>query len=274
MSPLEQYQHSGLATPIRFHSGKKLAFLIKWGGGFLIFGSVVALFDQEPYVPLVGVFGLLFFGTCLYIMQSTVKRSKSRGMVEISEEGIYMAHIDMVLPWKDLGPAWSFGVKIAFVNMRDIFYAVKNISTHQKEMTRYGKWLLKVSRWTAKLKHGEAINWGLNKLISTAALPVGMKVDDYDQQLKLMKKAINDDPDAAVFNIPSFLTWETTTEGLMEIINHEVLIRNGDSAGILTKERSNQDFEEKLRSLHRLFQDGILTEKEYQLKKEEILKEA
>lgn len=274
LSPLEQYRKFGLEDPIRFHSGKKLELFIKWGGGFLLLGSVVALFEEDDFAPLIGIFGLLFFGTGLYLMQSTIRRSKSRGMVEISEEGIYMAHIDMVLPWKDLGPTWSFGMKIAFVNMRDIFYAVRNISTHEKKMTRYGKWLLKMSRWTAKLKHGEAINWGFQKLIASAALPIGMKVDDYDQQLKHMKKAINDDPDAAVFNIPSFLTWETTTEGLMEIINQEVLIRNGDPGDTLTKENANQDFEVKLRSLHRLYEDGILTDEEYKAKKEKILEDA
>lgn len=139
LSTLEQYRKFGLEKPIRFYSGKKLELFIKWGGGILLLGSVIALFEKEDYAPLIGVFGLLFFGFAIFVKQSTLNRSKSRGMVEISEEGIYMAHIDIVLPWKDLGPAWSFGVKIAFVNMKDIFYAVKNIRIHEKKMTFYRK---------------------------------------------------------------------------------------------------------------------------------------
>ena len=60
----------------------------------------------------------------------------------------------------------------------------------------------------------------------------------------------------------------------MEIINQEVLVRNGDPLGLLKKGDSNQDFEMKLRSLHRLYEDGILTEEEFEAKKEEVLKEA
>lgn len=54
------------------------------------------------------------------------------------------------------------------------------------------------------------------------------------------------------------------------ISSWEVSIDSTDSTNSLRKS-SNTDFEEKLRKLQRLKEDGLLSEKEFQRKREEIL---
>ena len=47
-----------------------------------------------------------------------------------------------------------------------------------------------------------------------------------------------------------------------------------DLGGVKSGEASEADFDEKLRKLHKLYQDGILTEAEYEKEKKEILDSA
>jgi hypothetical protein len=225
MNALEQYRRSGLREPIRIRPGCMFHVML-WGGhAFLLLGSLLALEEGGAFEAFMGLFGLLFFGTTFVIMLTALLRGGRRGTVEISAEGIYMSHIGVVLPWADIGPAWSQSVRVSGVAMHDVCFVVRDARTHMTRMGAMGRFLFSLSMKLSRSRKGGAIQWGLHGLLAAMDAGTGMH-RQMAEALDRMRAAVLEEPGAMVFNVPIALRFGLKADDLVALMNAEVMARH------------------------------------------------
>jgi hypothetical protein len=225
MKPIEQYQRFGLAQPITIRPGVRYHLLLWGGGGFLMLGCVLALTQRAGFEQAMGALGLLFFGLALGIMIFALVKSRSRGLCELSEHGLYMAHLGVILPWKDIGPAWCAVYEHQGGRTKDVCFVLRNITQHIAGTRRIGRFLLRLSQRVAQSKSEGILVWGLRIFMKHA--DVSELYDQLAVELGLMREAIQNQPDSSVFNIPVPLRFGISAEELVAILNREFAVRRG-----------------------------------------------
>lgn len=225
MKPIEQYQRFGLERPITFGPGAGFHLLLWGGGSFLILGCIVAMAKGDIFEQFIGAFGLVFFGFALGIMIFALLKSGGRGLFQISNQGIYMSHIGVVLPWEDIGPAWCSLIKHQGGKTKDVVFLLRNVSRHTTRMGKTGRMLIGLSKKVSHSAPGSLVDWGLKAFFFAADAD-----DAYDQlavELDWMRNSVMNESDSTVFNVPVPLRFGISAEDLVAIINHEVALRNG-----------------------------------------------
>jgi hypothetical protein len=226
MKPIEQYKRYGLEKPITIRPGLRFHLLLWGGGSFLILGSIAGLASSDLQNKLIGAFGLIFFGLALSMMVLALVKSGSRGLMQISKEGIYMSHLGVLLPWKDIGPAWCSVTKHQGMKIKDVAFLLRNVSQHTARMEKLGKLSVGISKRMAHSKPGGLVEWGLKAFMFVADAD-----DDIQDQLKdllaKLRETVANESDSTVFNIPTALRFGIAAEDLLAIINHEVALYNG-----------------------------------------------
>ncbi|MQX35377.1 hypothetical protein [Roseospira navarrensis] len=227
MTPVDQYRQFGLREPIRIRPGC-MFHLMLWGGhAFLLTGSLLALEEGGDFEAFIGLFGLLFFGTTFVIMLVALLRGARRGTVEISRDGIFMSHIGVVLPWSDIGPAWSHPVRVRGMALTDVCFVVRNARDHMTRMDGIGRFLFTISMKLSHSRKGGAMQWGLHGLLALMDAGTGMQ-RQMGEALERMRAAVLEDPGAMVFNVPIALRFELKADDLVALMNAEVVARNPD----------------------------------------------
>ncbi|MBB4265351.1 hypothetical protein [Roseospira visakhapatnamensis] len=224
MTAMEQYRTQGLRQPIRFFPGAKFHWALWGGGSFLLLGCALMLNEGTALEQLIGLFGLLFFGTCCAILIVALARSGRRGVFEISDQGLYMAHLGLVLPWEDIGPVWINTVPLKVWSAKDLLFVLRNASHHQARADGLGRLLLRMAVASSRSRKRGVLEWGLRAgLVATDA---GMGLHrSLTTTLETMRAAVLSEPDALVFNVPITLRFGTDTDDLLAIINQEIVAR-------------------------------------------------
>lgn len=191
------------------------------GGGFLVLGCLAALASNEPHIQFVGAFGILFFGAALLLMVYTLFQSRSRGLLQLSEDGIYLAHLGTVLPWQDIGPAWVSVTRTNGVTSKEVNFVLRNSRIHQKKMSRVGSILVAISRAFSHSRPQGKTDWGL----TASLLAFGADLNALDQmrnQLRTAREQVLADKNATTFNIATPFRTGISAEDLVGIINSEI----------------------------------------------------
>jgi hypothetical protein len=228
MTPIEQYRSRGLREPIRIHAGLRFHALLWGGGGFLMLGSVIAMEEGGELEQMIGAFGFVFFGVCLSILLYALVRGGRRGLLEISGDGLFMSHIGIVLPWRDIGPAWIQTVRQSGMAIEDVGFVVRNADQHMDRMGPVGRFLFSVSRMLSRSRKGGVLDWGLHGFLAAADAGFGShrQMGDALEKARTMAMA---DPGAVVFNVPVPLRMGISASDLLGIINAEMLSRSEPS---------------------------------------------
>ena len=234
MKAIDQYRRHGLERPIAFRAGIWFHLLLWGGGSFLLLGCLVGLARGGFRAQAVVAFGLLFFGAALGIMLVAWFRSKARGLLELSKEGVYLSHIGIVLPWEDIGPAWISNVTHAGGTTKDVLFLLQNTSQHKRSADALGRLLLNLSKGVSGSKAGDGVDWSLRALL-LAIGATGQSRSQFARELEKMRNSLAEAPDATVFNMPVPLRPGISAEDLVGILNSEVARRRG----ILTGDQPN-----------------------------------
>ena len=188
----------------------------------MLLGCIVAIAEGDFLEQLIGLFGLVFFGFAFGIMFFALFRSGSQRVLELSREGIYMSHIDVVLPWKDIGPAWISITKHLGGRTKNVVFILRNVTQHTAKMGYIGRLLMNMSKKFAHSKSGGIVDWGLNTILFAA------EADDMCKQLSIelerMRNSVVNTPDTTVFNIPVPLQFGISAEDLVGIVNQEMAL--------------------------------------------------
>ncbi len=230
MKAIEQYRRDGLSRPIRFRAGLAFKLFFWWGGGFLMLGAVLMMLEGGPVEQVLGLAALLFFGLCLSIMLVAWVRGRRRGLLEISGQGLYMSHLGIVLPWRDIGPAWVYTVHQKGFALKDVTFVLDNSSQHLDRLGPLGRFLFRLSGALSRSRKGGAIEWGLHATMLAFDAGRG-KRGQMDDALEMMRQAVLARPDAIVFNVPMVLRFGISAEDMLAIINAETLARRGGETG-------------------------------------------
>lgn len=226
MKAIEQYRRDGLSRPIRLRAGLAFRLFFWWGGAFLMLMCVVAILDGGPVEQVAGLFGFVFFGFCLMVLALAWFRGRRRGLVELSEQGLYLSHLGLVLPWQDIGPAWVHTIHQRGIALKDVTFILGNASRHYDRMDAVGRLLFRISRAVSTSRPGGAVDWGLRAVL--AAMDAGTGAHrQIDQALEMMRRSVLDKPDTIVFNVPLVLRLGVSAEDMLAIINAEALARRG-----------------------------------------------
>lgn len=225
MKPIEQYRRFGLEKAITIKPGIRFHFLLWGGGSFLILGCIIAMAEGNILEQLIGAFGIVFLGLALGIMFFALIKSGSRGLLEISNQGIYMSHIGVVLPWEDLGPAWLSVIKHQGGRTKDVGFVLRNVSKHTAKMGSLGRMLMGFSKKVSHSESGGLVDWGFKALLFAA--DANDMNDQLAAELARIRNSVMNEPTSTVFNIPVPLRFGISAEDLVAIINYEVALRNG-----------------------------------------------
>lgn len=226
MTAIEQYRREGLSRPIRLRAGLAFRLFFWWGGAFLMAGSILAMVEGEPLDQMIGLIGFLFFGLCLSILALAWFRGRRRGLVELSEQGLYLSHLGVVLPWEDIGPAWIHTVHQRGFALKDVTFILGNASRHHDRMDAVGRLLFRISRAVSTSRPGGAVDWGLRAVLLAMEAGSGSH-RQMGEALEMMRRAGSEKPDTIVFNVPMVLRFGVSAEDMLAIINAEVLARRG-----------------------------------------------
>lgn len=223
MKAIEKYQQFGLKHPITLWPSIIFRLLLWGGGGFfilLLLGCIGFLAKGNLLEKLIGAFCILLFGACLAMIIYIFVQSRSRGVLELSKEGIYMSNIGYALPWKDIGPIWIYEKKFLGIKLpSDVAFVLTNVSRHTEKMDSIGRFLINIHKKASHSKSGGALDLGLIVLSFVANF---FPYERVSTEFLRMRDAVMNNPDSTVFYIPLTLCPGISAEDLVGIINREV----------------------------------------------------
>ncbi len=220
MQPYEQYEKHGLSQPIRIKPSLKMHALL-WGGGlFLLIGCFLALSDDDFKMQLIGVGGGIFFGFALTLFASALSRSKSKGLVEFSEDGLWLSSLGTTLPWHSIGPAWINTTKHAGGKTDDVVFIAKGIDRYTSDVDFFSGIHLKLMKRTLDLGKGGAIDFGLETLFNLSDDKDSF--NDLTTQIEYARNQAQSDPSAILLNIPVPFRMGINPNELVAILNNEL----------------------------------------------------
>lgn len=228
-STLQQYHDSGFTPPIRIEAGWKLALLFWLGGPFLIAGCYVAVTRGGVFGILVGAFGLVFFGVALLAIGVALWRSRRRGLIEMNPDGLYLAHIGLELPWRDLGPAWVHTTRHGRQKTEEVCYVLRNAKAHKARADFVGRGLIELARRASATRPEGGVEWGLAGLLTVSGAGEET-LEDITRWLENARLVLAEDPDAMLFSIPTPFTNGASSEDLAAIINLQTVARERASS--------------------------------------------
>ncbi|WLT40433.1 hypothetical protein NON20_24440 (plasmid) [Synechocystis sp. B12] len=153
MKLIEHYRQYGLEKPIHFRAGFIFHLLLWCCLGFII-GGIVMVVEMDIIGKLIGIFSFLFFGFAFLVMLSAWFKSGRYGLCMLSKEGLYMSHINITIPWQDIGPAWIHIFQSQGTTTKNVCYSLRNISRHRNRMGFTGKILIDLQKFVYKSKSG------------------------------------------------------------------------------------------------------------------------
>lgn len=217
---IEQFRQHGLAQPIRTKPRIMAWLFLLLGAPFLVGGAVLALITGNLFEQAVGGFGLVFFGLCFLLYAAILLRSGRRGMLEFSRDGIYHSLYGLEIAWRDVGPAWVYGVTAAGASHRDVMFILRRASHYKKKLGWVGKRLFSIMERQAKSQRGGALETGIQAI----GLLGGRA--DVSGALEEMRQRVANEDDAVALGIPRIIRFELSDNEIVEIVNSVILERS------------------------------------------------
>lgn len=219
MTPIEQYKRRGLAHPIKIRPSLKMHMLV-WGGGpLLLGGSVMMLLSSELMTQLIGLLGLIFFGSAIIIIASAVISSRQKGLVEFSQDGLWLSTLRTTLPWQSIGPAWIHTTAHEGGTTNDVVFIAKGVDRYSSELSLIPRIHLKLMKRTLKVGTGGVIDAGLEVLFELLGNEEAF--DELSDQMADARDAAQHDQTAILLNIPVPFRLGIDPKELVAIINSE-----------------------------------------------------
>lgn len=228
MEITERYQKNGLAEPIAIRPTIMMHLLIWGGGAFLLVGSGLALMSGDVVTIVIGLVGIVFFGAALIFIGGAMLRGRKRGLVEFSHSGLWLSSIAACIPWEDIGPAWVNTTSHAGGKTDDVVFIARRINKHVVNPDWLARLHLKLMRKSLQIEKGTAIDFGLKMLFQQA--DSAHSYDEMHSQLEHARAQANNDPSAALLNIPVPFRLGVSPHGLTAIINECSLKASGNDA--------------------------------------------
>ncbi|WP_299011913.1 hypothetical protein [uncultured Shewanella sp.] len=220
MDFINQYQQQGLTKPISIKPTLKMHALLWGGGAFLLAGCGVALLSEELKTQLIGLGGGLFFGFAIIICVSALLRSHSRGLVEFSQDGLWLSTLGVTLPWHSLGPAWVNVTKHDGGKTKDVVFIVKDIDRYITNLSFIPRIHLRLLKRTLDIGKGGSIDLGLEALFHFLDEKSAFK--KLTHQLEYARDQAQSNPSVILLNIPVPFRLGINPQSLVAIINVEV----------------------------------------------------
>ena len=141
METLERYKNEGLENPILIVTSLKTHAFV-WGAGFFLLGAcILALIEGNLYEQLIGLFGLFFFGLSLGILAVGIYRGRTKGLIGLYKDGLWLSTFDAILPWQCIVSSWVTRVG----STSSVMVLVKGIDDHIRNpniITHFLLWLM------------------------------------------------------------------------------------------------------------------------------------
>ncbi|ASA54635.1 hypothetical protein [Vibrio gazogenes] len=221
MNPYEQYKKNGLSKPIALKPTLKMHLLV-WGGGlFLILCCFQALRDNDIKMNLIGILGMVFSGFALALFVSVLFRGRDKGLVEFSENGLWLSSIGITLPWHAIGPAWINTTSHDGGKTDETVFIVKGIDNYTSDVGLFSRIFIKLLKRTLNIGKEGGIDFGLDSLLYL--LDSRESFDEIAEQMAFVRQQTGDDPSAILLNIPAPFRVGISSNELVAIINSEVL---------------------------------------------------
>lgn len=217
MNLTDRYAKQGLAEPITIRPTLMMHLLIWGGGAFLIVGGGLALISGDPKNVLFGVVGILFFGAALTFFGGAILRGRKRGLVEFSKSGLWLSTIAAHIPWEDIGPAWVNTTRHAGGKTDDVVFIARRVDMHVTDPDWLARLHLKLMRKSLEVGKGGAIDFGLKLLFQQ--VDSEQSYEEMVAQLEHARAQANNDPRAALLNIPVPFRLGVSPHDLVALIN-------------------------------------------------------
>ena len=218
-----RYQSQGLHEPIILRPGwKGLALVVVILPLLCVYSFWTAGLGQTE-TSLATYWAPLLFTAIALLLAAVTIRSYLRGMIALSEGGLYLAHLNQTFPWADVGPCWistSFGSK-------QINFVLRRASRHRAKGGPLARALFWISTQTAHSQKGGAVDWALELLLDKMMIPNQLR-GDLAEELATLRKQVRAAPDATALAIPLQMTGGLDARAIAAIINAEALRRQPD----------------------------------------------
>ena len=102
---------------------------------------ILALIEGNLYEQLIGLFGLFFFGLSLGILAVGIYRGRTKGLIGLYKDGLWLSTFDAILPWQCIVSSWVTRVG----NTSSVMVLVKGIDDHIRNpniITHFLLWLM------------------------------------------------------------------------------------------------------------------------------------
>ena len=231
MSPLAQYRAHRLADPIALGFGLGFRAMLFVGTPVLILLSLYAALAYSGPLRGVGLFGLLFCGAAFAFLYLAWRRAEAGAAMRLDEDGIFMAHLGLALPWDRLGPAWTVETRQQYGVGKQAVIQLQDLDGAAAEADLIGRLLLGAAQRAAS-RSDEAASWGGPTLVGLtepnapdpeASLPL------IEERLKRLRAAA-EAQGATPVGAPAAFHTGLSPDNLVAIVNAETLRRRGMSA--------------------------------------------
>ena len=222
---IQRFRENGLVQPIRTKPGIRSWLFFLLGAPFLIGGSFLALTTGGPIEFLAGLIGLPFFGVGFLIYLAVLLRAGRRGLLELSEQGIYHGLYRLEIPWADVGPAWVYGIRAGGADHRDVLFILRNASNYKSQLGVAERFLFRIMERQSRSKSGGPWDAGMKAFGLVFGEPEAGS--GAVNALQKMRDRLRDDDNSIVLGIPRIIRFGLSNEDTVEIIN-TVLTTNRD----------------------------------------------
>ena len=188
-----------------------------------------ALTEGDIEMQLFGGFGLLFFGFGLFIFACALLRSRSRGLVQFSQEGLWLANLGVTLPWTSIGPAWVLTTKHSGGKTDDVVFIAHDLDSYTRDVDLVSRLHLRLMKRTLDVGKGGVLDFGLELLFSAADEEGSL--GEVMEQMEHARDQAGSDPSAVLLNIPVPFRLGIPPRDLVAILNSELSKRSEANLG-------------------------------------------
>jgi hypothetical protein len=213
----EQFRTCGLDPPIRIKPGLRSYLFLVMAFPLLLGGSIAAITKGGALAFLVGLIGLPLFAGAMLVWLAVVLRSRRRGLIEFSNRGIHHALYRLDLAWSDIGPAWTYSVRLGGRVQDEVLFILRNASRYKPELGTIERILFAIMERQGRSASGGALDAALMSF--TTIFGAGGMGNDTVRALNEMRLRMSNEPDSVVLPIPSLMRPGLSGADTVEIVN-------------------------------------------------------
>lgn len=221
---IEDFRARGLNPPIRIRPGARFYGLLA-GSAFLVLGGVSYAVASDTEMAWTGWLGL-GFATLWPMMFVSLARARGRGLIELSERGLYIALYGVELAWADVGPAWSLSQKlpVAVLPMRQeqLVIVVHNAAKYRKDLGFFARLAFRSGKHLGPTRKSAV----LDRIVGSVARIAGEEEAAELRRVIEESRRLGDEAGAAVLSLVGVFAGGQP-KAVAEIINAKAATRSG-----------------------------------------------